>query len=222
MSKLWCFGDSFTFGHGCRPDGPMSEYYYKYKKEGDDLWVNILAKELGLEPINLGVCGASNDYILDTIIENFNDIKEGDVVSVNKTFPQRFDVENQITKKLGPVIGELPETMDEGGWKKWLEILCRTQEEVETLINYTLFFAQSDLFRERQDKRFDFIVDRLKEKNIEVIMWRTNEGICNHGLERIWDHTNRKLMDGHFSFKGHKQFAGVLYKLIKNDGKTVI
>jgi hypothetical protein len=189
------------------PDN-LSDYNIEKKEDRDN---NIEKEAVGM--------GGGN-FRLETPREI--DIKEGDVVSVNKTFPQRFDVENHITKKLGPVIGELPETMDEGGWKKWLEILCRSQEEVETLINYTLFFAQSDLFRKRQDKRFDFIVDRIKERNIEVIMWRTNEGICNHGLERIWDHTNRKLMDGHFSFKGHKQFAEVLYKLIKNDGKTVI
>ena len=30
---IWTFGDSFTFGHGCRPDGPLTEYYFDWKKE---------------------------------------------------------------------------------------------------------------------------------------------------------------------------------------------
>ena len=37
MNKIWCFGDSFTFGHGCRIDCPRNEYYNNYWKEGDDI-----------------------------------------------------------------------------------------------------------------------------------------------------------------------------------------
>lgn len=30
MNNLWCFGDSFTAGHGCTPE---FEYYQKYKNK---------------------------------------------------------------------------------------------------------------------------------------------------------------------------------------------
>ena len=49
MRTLWTFGDSFTFGHGCRPDGPTNEYYYNYRSESDDVWPNLLGKMLNLE-----------------------------------------------------------------------------------------------------------------------------------------------------------------------------
>ena len=41
MRTLWTFGDSFTFGHGCRPDGPLSEYYYEYKSNDDVIKIRI-------------------------------------------------------------------------------------------------------------------------------------------------------------------------------------
>ena len=48
---IWAFGDSFTWGHGCRPgwgfthtDYPIPEYYLKYKKEGDKIWIEWLGE----------------------------------------------------------------------------------------------------------------------------------------------------------------------------------
>ena len=92
MGILWTFGDSFTFGHGCRPDAPTNEYYYNYKSESDDVWPNLLGQKLNVEVKNLGKCGVSNDFIIDSIIDNFDMIKPNDVVIIGKSFYQRFDV----------------------------------------------------------------------------------------------------------------------------------
>ena len=76
MATLWTFGDSFTSGDGCVEnlgirDGDF-KYYNEYKKPGSDIWPNLLGKTLGCDVKNLGKSGASNDYILDSIIDNFN------------------------------------------------------------------------------------------------------------------------------------------------------
>ena len=52
MNKLWTFGDSFTAGFGCTP---KFEYYKKYYKEGDKLWVDLLADEMGLTLSNIAL-----------------------------------------------------------------------------------------------------------------------------------------------------------------------
>ena len=91
MNTLWTFGDSFTFGHGCRPDGPLPEYYNNYKKDGDDTWPNLLGSMLNTKVKNFGKCGASNDYILDSIIDNF-------IVSYLKVFLKEFGCNRIINK----------------------------------------------------------------------------------------------------------------------------
>ena len=84
MATLWTFGDSMTFGHGCVLDYEGDEYYKKYKKSDDDLiWPVILANKLGYKLNNLGKCGASNDYIFDTIISNYHLISENDISNSN-------------------------------------------------------------------------------------------------------------------------------------------
>ena len=92
MNTLWTFGDSFTFGHGCRLDGPLSEYCLNYKKEGDDIWPNHLGKLLNLNVKNYGKCGASNDFIIDSIINNWDSFKENDYVIIGISYHNRFDV----------------------------------------------------------------------------------------------------------------------------------
>jgi hypothetical protein len=89
-NRLWAFGDSFTQGYGCIYG---DEYYHKHYKEGDRLWPDHLGALLGLEAINKGSSGASNDKILDTILHNYKDVKKGDTVIISMNYPQRLDVE---------------------------------------------------------------------------------------------------------------------------------
>ena len=44
MNTVWTFGDSFTFGYGCRKDcnSYTLDEYYSYKKNNDDIWPNHL------------------------------------------------------------------------------------------------------------------------------------------------------------------------------------
>ena len=53
MNTLWTFGDSFTFGHGCRAGGPDEEYYHNYKIKSDNIWPNHLGNMLNLKVKNL-------------------------------------------------------------------------------------------------------------------------------------------------------------------------
>ena len=213
MKTLWTFGDSFTFGHGCRPDGPLSEYFYEYKLNDDDIiWPEILSKKLQCKLINLGKCGASNDYIFDSIIENYLQIKEDDIVIVNKTFSQRFDVPNTSLNKLECITAE--------NYNSLSKILNKSKEEMETIINFTYYFSGHKLYQKRQENRYKFIKSIIKcNKYYEC---KTND-ILIWGFENITKHTQNKIIDGHLSFNGHKQFANYIYAVLFNEtGKTLI
>jgi hypothetical protein len=206
MATLWTFGDSFTFGHGCRPDGPTNEYYYNYRKESDDVWPNLLGNILNTEVKNLGVCGASNDYILDCIIDNFNMIQPNDVVIIGKTFHQRFDVPKLNNNTFDTQCGEDLAFID-----KKLNKNKSNKLEIETILNYGILFADHILFKKRQDKRFKFIEQQFRNKINKILIWDVID-FSSSKMETIQHHTLGEIKDLHFSFKSHKIFSEFLYK----------
>jgi hypothetical protein len=212
MNTLWTFGDSYTFGAGCRPDGPVyllnktsTEYYDSYKTISDDIFPNLLGKMLNVEVNNLGWSGVSNDYIIDCIIDNWDNFKEEDYVTVQITFYGRFDI--PYDKKL-----ESPHFCE-----NYLNNFpLYKKEEIETIINFQYHFAGNKLYKQRQLKRFNFLNKLLKEKKIKTYFWDITEIVQSKEFEKIFDATNGKIGDYHFSFKGHRNFANTMYKKIIN------
>jgi hypothetical protein len=219
MSTLWTFGDSQTYGHGCRPNSAGDEYYNQYKEDGDDIWPVLLANKLNLNCKNMGIAGASNDTIVDTIIDNFNKIKKGDVVIIGKTFYERFDVPNKVDNILQPIFGEI--SSNDIRWENWLKSNDRTAEEMVTLVNFIYYYATDPLYEKRQNKRFDFIKSQLKEKGVSVFEWK-NDDKNTILFDRIDNHTKGKIQDKHYSFRGHMDFSNYMYALIQNGGKKFI
>jgi hypothetical protein len=212
MGTLWTFGDSFTAGDGCLPhlilrDGGH-KYYNEYKELDSDIWPNILAKTIGYDIKNIGKSGASNDYILDSIIDNFNMIKADDVVIIEKTFYQRFDVPKLNGNEFHTQYGE---TLYLNAIDLKTNKYNKDKLEIETILNYGLLFCEHPLFKERQNKRFRFIETLLKAKVNKVLIWDINTDL-RKSIETIFQHTNGKIKDLHFSFNGHKVFSELLYK----------
>ena len=142
-------GDSLTFGHGCRPDGPTNEYYYNYRSESDDVWPNLLGKMLNIEVKNLGKCGVSNDFIIDSIIDNFDMIKSNDVVIIGKSFYQRFDIPKLNNNNVF-------DTQCTAAGHQMMNNLKKNESienklEIETIFNYGILFADNLLFKQRQN-----------------------------------------------------------------------
>ena len=208
MVTLWTFGDSFTFGHGCRVDGPTNEYYYNYRSESDEVWPNLLGQMLNVEVKNLGKCGASNDFIIDSIIDNVDMIKPNDIVIIGKSFYQRFDMpklnnntfDTYCAEDLNLISTDLKRNDDH-----------KNKLEIETILNYGILFSDHLLFKERQNKRFEFIRKQLNNKVSKLLMWDVVDFAFSK-MHTIHNHTNGKIKDFHFSFKGHKIFSEILYK----------
>lgn len=206
MSKLWTFGDSFTFGHGCVPEGAMSEYYYNYKTESDGVWPDLLGEMMHTEVKNFGKSGASNDYILDTIFDNWDNFSKGDYVIIGFTYSDRFDV--PLNDSLISIFWD---------WDKYVDPAERdlfTKEQMQTLINFQYFFCNDVFYKNRYLKRFNFLDKILKENKINSFVWDVDYYQHNKRFEKIIHATDGKLKDYHFSFKGHKDFANMMYKKI--------
>lgn len=212
MSNLWTFGDSFTAGDGCVDNLGIREgdfkYYNEYKESDNDIWPNILGKTIGYTVKNIGKSGASNDYILDSIIDHFNMIQSDDVVIIEKTFYQRFDVPKLNGNEFQTHYGESLSSFFLDLKTKYCN---KDKLEIETILNYGTLFADNPLFKERQDKRFRFIETLLKTKVNKILIWDVDSDL-RKSIETIVQHTHGKIKDYHFSFNGHKQFSELLYK----------
>lgn len=199
-NKIWTFGDSHTAGHGCTH---KFEYYQKYYKEGDRIWPEHLALYLNLNLINKGRGGSSNDMILDSIVDSFDDIKEGDIVIIGKTYTHRFDIPHPKNNKLVPIFWD---------WNAFAPtpiISEFTQEQIGIVVDFLYHFMDSPLFDKRWDKRYEWVKSILESKGCRVIVWDVNKEIKKY--ESIYIDTNRKIEDHHMSFNGHKEFALYMY-----------
>ena len=216
MATLWTFGDSFTAGDGCVKNLGIRDgnykYYNEYNQWDSDIWPNILGKTIGFNVKNIGKSGASNDYILDSIIDNFDMIEPNDIVIIGKTFYQRFDIPKLNSNEFHTQYGESLHILSTD-----LKINKYNKEklEIETIINYGVLFSDNLLFKKRQDKRFKFIETQLSNRVNKILIWDIDSDL-RKSIETISQHTKGEIKDYHFSFNGHKQFSDLLYKKLYN------
>jgi hypothetical protein len=208
MNTIHTFGDSFTFGYGCVENCNFKSYY-GYKKEGDDIWPNHLAKKLEMNVSNYGKNALCNEQIFDSIVKNFDFIKENDIVIIGKTFHDRLTVPNDYEWVSTLSI----EHTANHHWRSKLEKFF-SKKEIETLINFQYYFSSKKLYETRNNDRFNFLkkilINNTKVK--ECIIWDMTK--IYHSFESIYTSTNGKCFDFHFSFKGHNQFSKYMEDII--------
>lgn len=214
MSRLWVFGDSFTAGNG---SNPSEEYSIRYKLTDDDIiWPEILAKELSLSLVNRGRGLYSNDKILDTIMEDYFAIADGDIVVIGKTFSSRFDIPNKSRELLMTIS---PVNLDptslayfNAGYNK------RDMEYLWQMVEY----MDDAMLTKRQDFRFNFLKSVLLEyrKVKNCIIWDVDGHWQN--FETINDATKGDVFDHHWSYQGHRDFAKYITKQIKQTETAIL
>jgi hypothetical protein len=207
MNTLWTFGDSFTFGDGCRLDGPGNEYCHNYKKDSDDIWPNIVGNRLNTEVKNFGKCGASNDFIIDCIIDQWDNFKENDFVIIGITFYSRFDV---------PLKNKMTLSTNYWDYGDLANFDADELEQMKTIVDFQYHFADNKLYKLRHLKRFNFLHKLLRKKKITAFSWEVPTLTESDRFQKIIHATEGKIEDYHFSFKGHLDFAEMIYEQIKN------
>jgi hypothetical protein len=221
MNSIWTFGDSFTFGMGCRIDQGINDggdlYFKKYYQDSYDIWPNILAKQLGYDIKNLGKCGCSNDSIIDTIIDSFDLINQNDIVIIQKTYYERFDIPWSDRNEF---ITQYKQFID--GSRSYVFSKNITQKsEIDTAINFAVYFSTSKLYKERQNKRFDFLKKQLLTKVEKVYVWDIDDDFVK-SIQTISQHSNYEFKDEHFSFIGNNQLANYIYDKLFEEKKYKI
>ena len=205
MNKLHVYGCSYTYGNGCLPVDP---YFIKYKKTEDDLiWPEIVANEIGYKLYNYGMGAISNDVIFDNIIETFDEVSEGDIVILQKTFTHRFDIA-PTRKKNHPYL------------RKFITVTPHSQGmlkdqgydafEIESIL-YNTWLMDNELNEMRVDNRFNFFKKLFLLKGAKkCIYWDALNYIDKSVYERIQEATNNEIIDAHWSYNGHREFSKVM------------
>lgn len=94
--RLICFGDSWTAGHGIEKNIDYKEDAHPpvfiEKLRNQNSWPRWTAEKLGIEYVNMGVCGYGNEYIFREI-QNALDmgfIEKNDIIIVMFSYPYRY------------------------------------------------------------------------------------------------------------------------------------
>jgi hypothetical protein len=216
--RILAFGCSHTSGYGCIGTHP---YYLKYKSLNNKIWINHIASEMGLPVLNFAKEGASNDFIIDSIINEWNNISCDDIIFINFTYSHRFDI--PIFNKDEKEFMTITMNIENKNMKKLLNEQF-TKEQLNNIEFFLYNFSFDNLIKKRQLLRIDYICERLKEKGCSVIFWDAESELKN--LERISQHTLNKIEDLHLSFNGHKELAERFLKkydtILISDNKSLI
>jgi len=230
MNKLWIFGDSFSHGHGFNDSDP---FYESTLSDNIDkrYWCEIVADELNLKLHNYANVGASNDYILDKLLENAGKIKKNDYVVVQSAYYSRFDVPHKSS--LGFI-----HTIVRYGDSRQIKLNLigdddMTDHKHETLVDFAVYFSGLPAYEHRQLHRFEKLIDLLKTKNIAFWCLRTPNSPDIEEIEilkkpyfikfdekyigaedsykdykaTITDESNGKIQDGHIGVLGQQVMA---------------
>jgi hypothetical protein len=236
MNKLWCFGDSFTAGDGCKVFSigaqPNTIKYREFLNKKDNehikLFGDIVAEHFNLECINLGQSGAGNEKILDALLSNIHLISKNDYVIFGVSYFQRFDIDGDNPLDFSTInINSLLDNTTNND--KVTDSLSR-KGLMEIVINRASKKFEDRLLR--QVKGISYIVKQLS-KNVYVwtndhYLDEQNTGLFQlpnayHNISQflnensIESHTNKVVCDGHLSEIGHMVLANDIIKYFENE-----
>ena len=208
-NKLWCFGDSFTLGVGVRADENQLPFY---KEKGHLIWSIRLADKLGLEENNKAIPGLSNDMIFDILINEFDNINEGDVVIIGGTSPHRLGIVNNSDKNCSGTSYSFSEIYNKS-CSRFTN--CRNGQfpiSVGALSEYLIYREEhKDIINKEAITNFKFVANRFREKNIKCVVWDVSKW---NEYSKIKDEGGGD--DDHWGIEGHGQMYEWLIAQLKS------
>lgn len=199
--RCWFFGDSFTYGEGCR-DG--FEYHDTIDYADKRIWTTIVCDELNFEERNLGERGCATPKIFANAIEYINEFQEGDYVIISDSLPNRILGVNEKRKIVQSITTDIFEQ------EYNLDNFFESIDSKYTLMEYLHqnIIPVETVWRIFYERQIEQIQKFLLSKNINCYYW-SHQLWCRtfKKYNRISDHTNGTIEDGHFSFIGHREFS---------------
>lgn len=236
MAKLWCFGDSFTAGDGCKRfsvgSQPTTILYRDFLKKNDNeeikLFSDLVAEHFNLECINLGQSGAGNEKILDALLSNIHLISKDDYVIFGVSYFQRFDIDGDNEFDFSTI--NMNSLLDNPNNDIIAENNLSRKGLKQIVIN-----RASKKFENRLLRQVKGITYILKQLSKEVYVW-TNDHYLDelhtdlfqlpkgyHTLAHFFSenditcHTNKAVCDGHLSEIGHINLANDIIEYFENE-----
>jgi hypothetical protein len=207
---LWIFGDSFS-DEFTPPDYDniydFRRIYVNYKGYVPKVFGQLISEELDLEYRNHAEQGECNDGIFQNICDVSDEIKDGDIIIINWSYPNRF----RIASKNG----------------YWLRIVPNYEPDSKLLgdvsmntINEILINRSSYLFIKEVDSKIKFINNAFK--NNLIINWTpTNHkyklALFLNEYETISKETNGVINDGHYNENSHIKLAEYFIEIIRKN-----
>lgn len=198
VNSIWFFGDSFTSGYGAVQGFP---YYNKYGPS--DTFSSLLSNHFEAEERNYGLPGECNNAIIKCITSHLPYIKKGDIVVMSNTSPLRDLVPDKITSKLTSqklfLSDSYPNSIGYGN-KKISNILGE----------YCLQIRKPYIPEWNHHYRTIFLnfVNFFESIGCTSIFWDysvwSEEEEKGMKFENIYQATNGKIHDLHWSYKGHR------------------
>lgn len=201
-NKLWVFGDSFTKGGGLAPFNT----FYKETYKGQKIWPDIVGEKLNLDVINHGYSWCNTELLIRNILYYLPDITHNDIVIFSNTdvcstllSPMRND--NIVLRASRPFDEGYPfvDTKEKQITKEYVEN-CIVPYEKE----FDRFWIES----------LTAVYNMLVRLNIKTVFWTRD---LWKQFESIEQATQGRIVNIHWSWKGHEQMADYILKQLNND-----
>ena len=220
MNKAWFFGDSFTYGHGCRPH---DEYYDKYSKLREYTWTDIVSEKLNLEQVNKGISGNATPFILKQVIENLSNFNKGDFIFLSDSIPVRLVYPTKDADTLQLLTTDIIVWPEKNKEKQHdVDRFFSTKEERRVVVE---FVHQSILKHSQQ--WIDFYMDQFKDiqnylltTGVHIYIWSHEIWYYPNLYQSITEATQGEIQDGHWSWLGHKQFSTYILNRVQSKEYT--
>lgn len=218
-NKIWFFGDSFTYGDGCVENSPPNGEYYKIKPHGV-LWREGVADHFKMGEVNRSISGASNDWIINSLIDELLNIQPNDIVVVGITWPERFQI---IDKKNNEHRNVIAHHFIEPRETSTLVLDHKDRKYNEELFELLhMFFIEyrvqhGPLLKKYQWNQALKILKKLEQSNVKFLLW---------DLKVLWDYETIDDVigngDRHWSWKGHNDWMLKCIDLLENNQTELV
>ena len=223
-NKIWFFGDSFTKGDGCIPNND-SPYYDDYPNKRGKIWTTLVSEHFKMKEMNCGESGASNTWILNTILDNLHLIDKNDYVIISDTRPSRFLIPRVHDGEISNFSPGQEEVWDFHIKNRKDAIKPLEWEDMKkTLINFTWYFQEEyiDLWENYYTNRFNNIIKFFEKNNIRNTFWSYKLWYERQlEFELIVDDIPF-IKNEHWSWKGHYDFSNWIIYNNRNNFKKFI
>lgn len=216
MNTAWFFGDSFTYGFGCKPG---EHFYEQYPELRAKTWTQIIANEFKFNEVNFGIPGNCNSIILKQILENISKFDKNDLVILTDTSPIRLPLPEFKTRKLSSFNPELlvwPVIHNQDYYREFINKFFISDKEQRVLVDflYTFYMEYYEEWGDYYSNQLNSIAIHLNKLGISTYVWSWELWHLSNKFRTIEKATNGKIVDKHWDWEGHKNFATYLLKRI--------